>query len=366
MAPDPRVEKVARALSRAGCKVEVLAWDRYGDLPAEEEMDGIRVRRLLIRSEFGRGLGNLPGLLRWQLALIWRLWRRRGDYDILHACDFDTVLPALLARLLWKKRVVYDVFDFYAEMLRSTPGPVKRIIRLVDLWVMGWVDAVILADEARRAQIAGARPRRLTVIYNTPEDLPVDALPKVPGRPRGSRLHLTFVGLLQRERGLLELLEVLRRRPDFSLDMAGFGGDADEVLRAAQGLPNVRFHGRVPYPVALALSRSADALVATYDPAIPNHRYASPNKLFEAMMLGKPIVVARGTGMDSLVEEHECGLIVKYGDRESLEAAFERLAADEGLRRRLGRNGRAAYERRFAWERMEQRLRDLYTNLWPA
>ncbi len=361
--PDPRVEKEARTLAEAGYSVQAIGWDRTATLRAEEQADGWRITRLPIRAPFGRGLQNLPNLLRWQAGLLAWLIRRRKEFDLIHACDFDTILPALLCKRLWGKKVIYDIFDFYADHLRQTPGWLKRLIRAVDLKAIGEADAVILVDDARRQQVPGSRPRRLEIIYNTPEDI-------VPpgGSPAGSArldegLRLAYIGLLQVERGLLELLEILGRRSEWTLDLAGFGGDEDRILAAAGGLPNVKWHGRIPYERALALSARADVLLATYDPAIPNHRLSSPNKLFEAMMLGKPIIVASGTNMDRLVEAEGCGLVVEYGNIQALEAALDVLQKDAGLRECLGKNARRAYVSTYSWSRMQARLLKLYEEI---
>jgi glycosyltransferase involved in cell wall biosynthesis len=362
IAPDPRVEKEACALAGAGYLVRSLGWDRTAALPLQESRAGWEIVRLPIRADFGHGMGNLPQLLRWQ----WGLWRwlacHRQEYDLIHACDFDTILPSLLAKFLWGKPVIYDIFDFYAEHLRRTPGWIKSLIRRMDLWAINHADALILADDSRREQISGTHPRRLTVIYNSPEDV-LGTFKGEDLRPPGSQLHLAYIGLLQVERGLLQMLEVLRLHPKWTLALAGFGGDLEHILSLAQALPNVAWHGRIPYERALQLSASADALFATYDPAIPNHRYSSPNKIFEAMMLGKPCVVARGTNMDRIIRQADCGLVVRYGDVEELEAVLSRLAEEPALRQRLGENGRRAYEATYDWHHMRQRLLALYADL---
>ncbi len=63
-----------------------------------------------------------------------------AEYDVIHACDFDTILPAILIKSLYGKRLVYDIFDFYADHLRATPMIIKMIIRRVDLWAIGRAD----------------------------------------------------------------------------------------------------------------------------------------------------------------------------------------------------------------------------------
>jgi glycosyltransferase involved in cell wall biosynthesis len=159
---------------------------------------------------------------------------------------------------------------------------------------------------------------------------------------------------------LLQVLTVLSNHPDWQLDLAGFGGDQEIILTASANLSNIHWHGRVSYEQALQLSSAADVLFATYDPAIPNHKYSSPNKIFEAMMLGKPIIVAAGTNMDRMVANADCGFIVPYGDIPSLEKALASLASNPELVERLGENARQAYETHYHWAMMSQRLTQLY------
>jgi len=364
IAPDPRVEKEALALEEAGYAVSLLGWDRSASHPVDGTVLGLPCHRLPIKSAYANGIHNLPALLRWELGLMSWLWRHRRNFDIIHACDFDTILPAILCKWICGKIVVYDIFDFYADHLRATPVWLKKLIRWLDLRVVGWADALILVDDSRRAQIAGSRPRRIAVIYNAPPDQPSAKSDEQTTTPQQG-LRLAYIGLMQVERGLWEMLSVLRRHSDWHLDLAGFGGDETTIRETAESLPNIHWHGRVLYDRALALSAAADVLFATYDPAIPNHRYSSPNKLFEAMMLSKPILVASDTNMDRIVQEENCGLVIPYGDEDALETALQRLADDPALRQELGANARRAYENSYGWPQMSQRLQHLYAEL-PA
>jgi len=365
IAPDPRVDKEARALAEAGYEVLALGWDRTAKMPLHEDMDGYTIQRLPIRSEDARGLRNFPQLLRWQWGLLSWLIAHRSEYDLIHACDFDTILPALWCQRWYGKRVVYDIFDFYAEMLRATPDTVKKILRWVDFKAMSRADATIIADESRREQIDGSQPRRLTVIYNCLDDQRSNLVTQSADKASGNQLRLVYIGNLQVERGLLILLDVLRRHPEWSLDLGGFGADKALIRQAAQ-FPGVIWHGLLPYARVLEISAAADVFFATYDPAIPNNRYASPNKLFEAMMLGKPIVVAHQTNMDRLVVEWNCGLALPYGDADALEAVLLSYQQDPNLLQQQGQNARRAFEKIYNWPKMKQRLISLYAELGPS
>jgi glycosyltransferase involved in cell wall biosynthesis len=361
IAPDPRVEKEAHALVTAGYTVQVLGWDRSASQPLFEEKDGYLIHRIPIQSYYGMGIRNLPKLALWQIRLSSWLFTHRKEYDVLHACDFDTVLPCLMMKLLLGKKLVYDIFDFYTDHLRSTPTWIKQLIRAIDYRIINDADAVIIVDDTRRAQIKATSPKRLFIIYNSPKDV----LKNIPTHQPSNQgqLRLAYVGLLQKERKLVEIAKLMQQHPEWTLDLAGFGGDEVLIHAVCQDIPNIRWHGRVDYDKALTLSAQADVLFAVYDPVIPNHKYSSPNKLFEAMMLAKPIIVARNTNMDEIIAKHACGFAVTYNNTNELEEAFTRLANDPALRERLGNNARLAYETTYTWEIMEQRLQALYSQV---
>jgi len=355
--------KIAHSLHQGGYNVMLVGWNMDAARPDFEHLEGLPCYRLPVHARFGRGVVNIVHQIRWQIALaIWLIGHRR-EYEIIHACDFDTVLAALLCRALLGKIVVYDIFDFYADMLRATPRWIRKIIKFIDLNAINSVDALILADDARYTQIRDAHPRRSVVIYNALQE-GQGVYESGPGeRPVSSELRLAYFGNLQVERGLIELLEVLRGHPEWQLDLGGFGGDEAFIHAQANSMINVTWHGRLPYGRVLELSSQADALIATYDPRIPNNRYASPNKLFEAMLLGKPILVAEGTNMDRIVNECGCGLVVPYGSRADLERALFTLHEQPELRSRMGNNARRAYEKNYNWQAMQSRLLQLYTGL---
>lgn len=358
VAPDPRVNKLATTLTNNGFAVSVIAWDRTGKGPAEEHRDNVRIIRYPLAAKFGAGVRNTRKLSIWQWFLFRYLSKNEADFDIIHACDFDTILPALWCKWRYHKKVVYDIFDFYADHLRNTPSWIKSIIRKVDIWAINHADAVIIADDSRTEQVSKGRPRHLTVIYNSPEDVIERRKEQKPGN-----FTIAYIGLLQIERGIMELLHVLSRHPEWSLELAGFGGDEEMIKKMAEGLLNVHWHGRINYDRAMELSRDASTLIATYDPSIPNHRYSSPNKVFEAMMLGKPIIVAKNTNMDKIIQNANCGIVINYGTEGELENALTKLHNDPDYCVLLGNNARQAYEESYSWTKMSSRLINLYQEI---
>jgi glycosyltransferase involved in cell wall biosynthesis len=137
-----------------------------------------------------------------------------------------------------------------------------------------------------------------------------------------------------------------------------------ELRKITEKAANIEMHLQaVPYEEIMRQSINADLLFALYDPSIPNNKYASPNKLFEAMMCGKPIIVSEGTSMAKIVEKYASGLVVPCDDIDAIKEAVLRLKNDPRLRQMLGKNGKEAFDSFYNWNIMEKRLLDVYDKL---
>jgi polysaccharide pyruvyl transferase WcaK-like protein/glycosyltransferase involved in cell wall biosynthesis len=353
VAPDPAVEKGARWATDAGWQVKVVAWDRDGTHLPLERRNGYEVVRIGIRAGFGVGLRNLAPLVAWQCALLWWLLTHARRIDVIKASDFDTVLPAILAATLLRKDYIYEIHDFYADS-HHVPRALQKLVGKAEIWAARWAAVVLLPSESRIVQLAGCTPKRLAIICNTPE--PVNGV-QLYGSADTSEFLIGYVGVLSKLRGLRELLSVLERNPDWKLEIGGYGVDHPMIERQLRALPNVKFHGKVSIKQSLDIYSRAQVIICTYDPSVPNHRLASPNKLAEALMLGKPLITAEGTSVDKFVKMYDLGAVVPYGDCHALENALSFVASwSPETRSAFARRARQIYEEKFSWSAMRQRF----------
>lgn len=88
-----------------------------------------------IEAGFGAGMKNIIPLIKQQIELVKWLIKNRNRYDLIHACDFDTVLLALFMRVFFNKKYVYDILDFYIEAF-FVPNRLKGIIKNMDFFAM--------------------------------------------------------------------------------------------------------------------------------------------------------------------------------------------------------------------------------------
>lgn len=359
--PDPRVEKEVSTLLELGCSVKILAWERSGIVSNQDYItinsENIPVVKAYIRASFGGGLKNLKALFLFQLFLIKNLISIRKEIDVIHAADFDTVIPAVLMKLLFRKKVVYDIYDFYVDAF-SVPSFAKKIIKYLDIKCINYVDAVILTNETRLEQIKGSSPKKICYIHNTP----MESVIKSRYKNNNYLITLTYVGILQDHRLLLEIIELFKNKPDWQLIIAGFGKYEQYIRDESSNYKNIIFKGKVNYLEGLELSNQADILFATYDPKISNHKYSSANKLYEAMMLSKPIIVCKNTGMDILVKNQEIGLVIEY-DIIEFENVINFVLKNRNLISSMSVKSRKVYDKSYSWLIMKEKLKNLYNEL---
>ena len=94
------------------------------------------------------------------------------DYEIIHACDLDTLIPAILVKLIKRVRLCYTLFDVYADNLPSrTPERLRTLVASVERRGIEFADYLFVVNEFQRNQLDLRRSERLECIYNTPEDL---------------------------------------------------------------------------------------------------------------------------------------------------------------------------------------------------
>jgi glycosyltransferase involved in cell wall biosynthesis len=169
--------------------------------------------------------------------------------------------------------------------------------------------------------------------------------------------------MLSVKRGLKNVVTAVCDIDDIEIVIAGYGPDEHILLPFFRKSKNVKYIGMISHSESLKWTSICDLTFALTDPTLPESRYASPNRLFEAMMLSKPVIVSENTAMAKIFENERCGLIVPYEDTDKLRDAILTLKNDENLRKELGRNGRTAYETRYNWRIMEDRLLSSYKTL---
>jgi glycosyltransferase involved in cell wall biosynthesis len=389
-APYSRGLRVARSLAAAGFEVEIAALAAAGQPAAEADGPGIATvryrptgpwarfdrgapprRRTGVRGRIGHVADLVAKFVGWPAHVRgwWRtLERDLPPADLYHAFGILTIPVALrLARSARRQGrrgiVVYDVIDVILESnnVDWMPGPMLALQRRRERRWAAAADVVVTVNEAiaehLRATWHLARPP--LVLLNAqprwqPSDPPRDPIRAATGIPAERRIVL-FLGRLGRDRGLDVAAEAVLAIDDAALVLLGFGPWADR-LRERDRDP--RFAGRhftLP-PVhpddLLEWTAAADVSIIAVPANSLNQRLSTPNKFWESLTAGTPMVVGRDLEvMRGIVETERIGATADPLDPADVARALRSILdapADERAAMR-DRARRAALER-YAWE----------------
>jgi glycosyltransferase involved in cell wall biosynthesis len=335
----PRNAQVFSALRRAGVEVverNVPVWDGH-------------------EHKYGAGLTTVARLAAAELRLLRRppedfdvlLVGYPGHPDVPAARRVSTGRPIVLNPLvsLWDT-LVGDRGRFPAGSLGA------RALRSLDRAAFRAADLVVADTDAQADLFRELAARRVEVCLVGAEERLF-----TPGWRDGDRI--VFVGKLIPLHGLGTILEAARRVPGVRLHVVGSG--QEEHLLASRSA-NVEWTPWVPYdrlPDLLHGSRAALGIFGTSAKAAR----VIPNKAFQALATGTPLVTADTPAARELLVDDESALLVPAGDPEALAAALERIAHDDDLVRRLSERGRAVYEEHASEEVLGRRWRTLLESL---
>lgn len=174
---------------------------------------------------------------------------------------------------------------------------------------------------------------------------------------------ICYIGGITKIRGLDYVVEGLTKT-SATLELAGGINPITykEELTGADGWNKVNYHGNVSREKVKEILNSSIAGVVTFLP-YPNHINAQPNKLFEYMSSGIPVIASHYPLWKGMIEKYDAGICVDPESSEEIAKAIDYLINNSSEAVVKGANGRKAIEEVFNWEKEEKKLIDLYIKL---
>lgn len=365
--PYQRAMRQVEHLRRKGCEVSAVSWIRFPDspiarLPAREQRQGVDVQRLVLAPP-KEGLAR-RGLFFARLTReVAKAARGTGaDAFIVH----DPELLRAGLRASQGKPVFYDAHEHFPGMVAQHNPTEARLIDLLERRCAPRLAHVYTVSEgiAARFRAMGAPT---TVLYNSKPLAQVERW--LAPREQARQAHgigprdfvVGFPGSLAGEEGLELLLDALALAPP-NVKLVAHGGPAQEAerlraLAAKKGLgARAFFLPPLPQEELFRKFSGFDAGALLLPDKGPNFEFRAPNKLFDYLALGLPVLTTPLQEPKRIVEETRCGLVVER-EAKAIAGALERLSKEPGQRDRMGKAGQQAFRERYCWERMEERLR---------
>lgn len=351
---DQRVHKMALSLLNNGWEPYIIGRKMADSKPLERVYPVKRIKML-----FKRG----PAFYTFFNARVFfRLLFTRANLFV--ANDLDTLVAAWLASVIRGVPVVYDSHEYFTEVPELVGRKkIQAVWKFIERKIQPRLKYVITVNDSIAELFRTEYPQEITIIRNLPMK---DRAAPVPGSlPPGftDRPVIIYQGAVNAGRGLEELLAAMHHLPAYNLIIAG-GGDRLAHLRhlvAEQGLAKqVYFTGRVPFQLLQWYTLQASLGLSLEQDLGLNYRFSLPNKLFDYMHAGIPVVASDLPEIRKIVNEAGFGRLIKNFSPEALSSEIKEILEDKDLYREYCVNARNKAGD-YCWESQEGILIDLYS-----
>ena len=350
---DNRIHKVAVSLKKIG--FDPVLTGRL--LPESYEIDReyqIHRMKLVFRK------GPLF-YFEYNLRLLFKLLKLKADVFVSN--DLDTLPANFLASKIRRKPLVYDSHEYFTEVPELIGRPVVRAIwKWLEKLLVPRVNAAYTVCDS----IAEAYRDMYKVDFKVVRNLPVCGQTEHMQEKLNEKKQLPkiilYQGSLNMGRGLEAAIRSMQYIDDAILWIAGDGDITDQLKQQVVDLKleaKIQFLGRLPFKELSRMTQKADLGISLEEDLGLNYRFALPNKLFDYIQAGIPVLVSNLPEMRKIVEQYQIGVIAETHQRKELASAIKSALFDEEKRNEWFKNLPKAAAK-LCWENEEEVLIQVY------
>lgn len=288
--------------------------------------------------------------------------------DVYHFHDPELLPYGLLLKRRTGAKVIFDSHECFREDIvakdwipKALRPVVGTVVGAVEDFVVGRIDQLVAATPHIAESFEGIA-KRVATINNYPLD---GEFGQGSAREDAARDAICYVGAISFVRGIIPFLDALSYvDAGVTVHVAGiFANKAvEDAARAHPNWSRVTFHGQVDRQKIAEIYDSAFAGIVTFLP-VPNHVYSQPNKLFEYMSAGIPVIGSHFPLWKTIIEDGGCGIVVDPADGHAIGTAIETLRQDPAKCRAMAENGARLIADRYNWTGEGNRLVEVYNEL---
>lgn len=356
---DQRVLKVSDFLHRKGFNV-LLVGRKKTDSPAfrHDNIEGFRFRML-----FHKGFLFYA---EYNLRLFFYLLFQKND--LLVSNDLDTLLPNFLVSRLKRIPLVYDSHEYFTGSTELMHRPfVRKTWKQIEKWIFPRLKNVFTVNQSIADLYDEEYRVKIRVVRNIPKKFSQSA--KLSrgdvGWPSDKKIVLMQGGAINIDRGAEELVQAMQPQyglKDILLYFIGSGDVWNQIQRLTSdmNLNNVvKFIPRMPYGKLMEYTSLADLGVSIDKPVSPNYQYSLPNKLFDYIGAGVPVMASSLVEVKKIIEGYDVGVCIKNHDPAHIAETIQFVFSDENRYKSWKENALKASEN-LCWENEEKILEEGY------
>lgn len=327
--PNPR-EKKRINLLKDRYKTSLVYWNRGTVDLWELGHTDIENKEIRIKAYYSNPLKRIIPTCKYALKAIRYLKKAHPEciycenFDMLAICGmyyfFRKEKPKIIYEIADLNRLIIDEHNSLVKKLskKIIVSTEKRLCRCVSL-------LVLTSEKFYDIYFENFFPKeKILIIPNMPNLNPFEKY-----RPKTSGVFTVgFIGVVRYKEQMMMLISAAQTCK-VNVLFAGAGLD-DEIEKICRSIPNIEYYGKYVYDTEIAfLYGKCDCIYSVYNADLNNVKVALPNRLYEAIYCGLPIIVAKGTYLAELVEDMGVGVAVSHTDQENLKNTLNKLSQDK-------------------------------------
>lgn len=361
---DSRVLKQSMSLVKTGFNVKVVALHEE-PLALGETIGNVSVERIKLSSR-SWSKNKIVQLIKY-VEFIGRVSWKYRKYDIFQCNDLSALPIGVITKFLFNDdlKIVYDAHEYE---INDGPNQPKWLIR-----VKYWLESSLIHFADKVITVSESIAQEYVRLYEIPKPALVLNCPRFQKiekknifRDRFSisedKIIFIYQGALVRGRGIELLLSTFSHLAEekFVLICMGYGVLESSIREIASKYKNIYFHEAVGPQVLLDFTSSADFGISFIEDTCLSYRYCLPNKMFEYLMAGLPVITSNLVEMRRFVEKYKIGVVAAANTEDGLRHAVCQVPMlDKEL---LGKRIREVQEL-YNWEQQERAYLEIYLNL---
>lgn len=294
----------------------------------------------------GGGFGGKILIMYYPLWLLkvffYFLFKRElSNYKVI-AINFDSGLSIALVSLIKSVDFIYEIRDDFALSYRFHPT-IKKIIERVDKFIKDRSTNIIHVDQNRIAPF----DKNVVVIENSPFDHFPEGLPSV-----DMTHEFAVIGNISETRGINQIFKFASLNSNIKFKVFGKFYNLDYKKKFLK-LPNIELHQYMPQSQLFSSLIGCSGIFSLYDPSLEINKKAASNKLYDAMMLGIPVITNKEVINSSFVLDNDIGFVLSYNYDNSWNVLKDKDFFS--IAKRKGINGRKIYKKHFEFDLLLQK-----------
>ncbi len=356
LSTDQRVDKVCNTLTGMGFIVTLVGRKLRESHDLENRAYATHRMKLLFRK------GPLF-YAEYNIRLFVYLMTHRCQLMV--ANDLDTLLANFLIRKLKGIPLVYDSHEYYTETPELVNRPaVQRIWERIERYIFPELTDIITVNQSIAGLYEEKYGKKLNVVRNIPRAATaiVEKTRKELGLPEDKKIVLMQGAGINIQRGAEEAIEAIRSVENALLLIIG-GGDVIGSLKQQAAHPElskkVMFLPKMPYQELMQYTRVADIGLTLDKDTNINYRFSLPNKLFDYIHAGIPVLASRLPEISRIVEDYNIGMITESHQPAEI-ARIIKLMLNDDAKSAIWKNNLAKAANELTWENEEKVLKSVY------